>query len=131
MKSMINIKTKFNIIDILKSLEANAKTHFDEYCEADKAYRVALKKKVKDTLRLLNNEEMLNDIFFNYGLKRPINNFDEYHKLIEIFRTAMKSGEKTVELGTNEANCIFNDDWDWNHEAKSINTSYLSAQLRR
>lgn len=123
--SAMDITSKYDVLDIINALRENRDIHQKDYAKALVVYKSDLKRKLEAHLQYFESGELPPQFSANFGLDLPQCEVDRYNKMIKIF-SLMKV--ETIELGMEEANKIFNDEWDWVSNAKFINSTYLSSR---
>lgn len=121
---MNSVRTQYRKDDIVNILKQNLANHKVEYVEAVKQYDIERIKRaaaVYDDLLAKKNPE----IAFNFGLRPPENIASQYESLINVISM---SSDEFISLNVNEANQIFNDEWDWALAAKTTNATYSNAR---
>lgn len=104
------------LIDIIEKNKAN---HIKEYGEAVKAYRAEAKKQ----LRELNKRLKKGDLKLGLYLITPVNQSEEYDKVIKMFKWEKRD---LIEISQAEFNEYFHDETDFARSAKMSNLSYLN-----
>lgn len=118
-----NVEAEYPIETILKSLEDFRDRHINDYLVAEKEYRRQFGERLHKALAAFENGEKVR-IPEGLGLEKPKNKSDEYHNLISVF-SQMRNN--SVKLSMQQANCIFNDEWDWIRVAKAVNSTYSAS----
>lgn len=127
------IKTKYTIGSIIEALKQNKEAHIEQYEAAKVEYEKQLLERAKKALKEVKKNRQP-EVKMNFGLIAPINKSEEYDKMINIFKQAQKAATKDVvdgeliTLDFEQADAIFNDNWDWVASAKLVNSSYMLSR---
>ena len=122
--SLNDIKSKYNVADIISKLESFLEAHKEDYKKAVEVYQKDMTSKLKELNKLAYKGEFGKiQIQQNLGLITPVNCESSYNKIITVFK-AMKETE--IELSFDDANHVFNDSWDFISTAKTTNSFYSS-----
>lgn len=119
----IKLESEYHVSDIISTLRKNKDAHVEDYKKAIKVYSMDLLGKIEEHIKLIESGEIPPYVNHNFGLSIPENNEVSYLKMIKVF--SMMQAE-TVTLSMEDANAIFNDEWDWLALSKTINASYSS-----
>lgn len=118
------VKTKYDKLKIMTSLTKFRDAHVEHYTKAVEAYFIELNKRVATYAEKVKYASVpLPPMSNNFGLTPPVNEFDSYDKMIKLFSL---STDCDIELTMEEANSVFNDEWDWIKTAKFINETYYN-----
>lgn len=140
-----NLNSDYLISEIVAALERNKEKHVTEYKTALVEYDRQRLSKAESWLYDLNNGTM-EPVPANFGLKQPKLMAKEYDRMIAIFKQTEKAVSKRVDLTAfgleadaevgkisldfDQADAIFNDNWDWVQDAKFINGTYAALSMR-
>ena len=129
MAQMINVfhdvKAKYQTDVFVKALMHYKEEHVKEYKLALDAYRLAIRKKIKELNKQFKNKfTNIQDFKLDWNLHPPVNVESAYDKLIVNFKNM---NSDAVEMDMTQANCILNNDWDWAHSAKISNSFYAGS----
>lgn len=123
-----NLESEYEIDKIIKALQTNRSNHVEEYNQAYVVYCEDLKKKVKETNRMIDRKEFdLVNVSQNFGLTKPVNCESQYDDLINVFNNMSDttSGGK-IKLSVAQADHVFNDNWEFKVSANLINSTYYA-----
>ena len=127
LSNMAGIRSKFSRVSIVAALEQFRDLHREEYKDALDVFREDV---VKELTKLRDKavHEIVTefDVPLNLGLKAPVDCEKEYNQLIKLFLAVT---QQEVELGFDEANRIFNNEWDWALAAYVSNNFYSSRKV--
>lgn len=124
--SIASISSKYNIQDIIQALEDHKTKHIEDYKKAVAVYQKDILENLKALTKKIRKEIPDGTKTFverNFSLTPPKNCEDGYQRVIDIFK---KSQEQNIELSMQDADKIFNDEWDWALSAKISNSFYSS-----
>jgi hypothetical protein len=127
MAQMINVfhdvKARYQTDVLIRALTHYKEEHVKEYKLALDAYRLAIRKKIKELNKQFKNKfTNIQDFKLEWNLYAPVNVESAYDKLIVNFKNM---NSDAVDLDMTQANCILNNDWDWAHAAKTSNSFYM------
>jgi hypothetical protein len=118
------IEAEYDVSTIKRTLASFRDAHIEQYYIAVKEFQtqyIAAARKVSDAISHTEFPEVKAD----FGLTRPILKDKEYDNMINVFSQIVTP---TIKLSMNDANSIFNDDWDFVKHAKFINSTYASSK---
>lgn len=116
----ISMTAKYKIADIIAALRDNRDAHTTDYEKALTVYKQDLADALKEATKKLEVGQ-LPLIHANFNLVTPKDETAMYNNTIRIFSMVQADD---VELEIDDANKIFNDEWDWAVSAKLLNSSY-------
>ena len=102
---------------LIEQLKANKANHIKEYEKAVIAYKEEALKQLNQQIKEVEQGSLIAKL----NLVTPINNADEYDKIIEMFEWEINDD---VELEQNEFNEFVLDEFDFARNAKFANTMY-------
>jgi hypothetical protein len=106
----------------LEKLEKNREKHFEEYEQAVKDYRIALKKEVERLLWKLNNEPgVVKPVLTT---RAPVSHLEDYDLAIRMLEY---SAEEKIELDSHMFNAYFFDEWNWRKNFEDTIASYTAG----
>lgn len=137
LSNMSGVEADFPVVEILESLRGFKGIHIQQYKDALEVYQKDIIGQTITTIKELNDIIVSdtpitdfnyhNTISYNFNkIKAPINCEKEYDKLINMFEYVQGD---TVKLNFNEANRIFNNDWEWVASAAATNLYYSSRKM--
>lgn len=112
---------------IIDALTQHRVEHIEEYAEAIEGYKQHM---LSELLKLVDETKAVDvegrpvkfpDFYHRLDARLPVDKEKEYDHMIKVFE-AIQTDE--VQLTYNEADCIFNDNWDWALDALLSNSSY-------
>jgi hypothetical protein len=126
----LNMTTKYQLSAIIAALEENKKKHVEEFPLAKKGYFDKLTE-LQVQLNLARNDNKLSEtrkiLSEMNALQPPVYYAGNYDKKIFVFK---QSSEDLIELDYEDANAIFNDEWDFN-SSKFLNSTYATSASSR
>lgn len=105
---------------LIKTIKSNKENHIIEYGEAVTAYKIEVHKQL-DKLRDKIDSGSLD---INFDLTKPINNEENYDKIVEMFEW---EENELVELGQDEFREYVQDETAFALQAKMSNTFYTAG----
>jgi len=118
----MDIEIKANVNELLDHLKANRKAHVADYKKAVRVYKADLRDAVTELGKKARSAAFL-DHSYSVSLRKPELKLVEYNKHIAMLEM---STEDTIVIGSDEFDCIVNDNWHWLQAAKLVNFSYSS-----
>jgi hypothetical protein len=118
MRHQGNRKIKVNKTELINKIKENKKNHIEEYNKAVIAYKEEALRQLNDLTQKVNN----GDLSIQLDLVSPVNNSDNYEKIIEMFEWEV---EKVVELEQQEFIEYVQDETQFALTAKMSNTTYF------
>ena len=109
---------KVNKADLINRIKANKAAHIEEYEKACISYKEEALKQLNDLITKVNE----GDVKIKLNLVSPVNNAENYDKIIEMFEWEV---EDFVELEQDEFNEYVQDETDSSRMAKSSNSVYF------
>lgn len=130
-----NLESEYLISEVVAALERNRDKHVAEYETALVEYN---KQRLSEAASWLNSisDGSTKHVPANFGLKQPKLMVTEYDRMIAIFKQTgkaaanMKKESASLSLDFDQADAIFNDNWDWVQDAKFINGTYAASAMR-
>lgn len=119
----LNIKANYKVEDIITALLKNKEEHIKDYKKAIQVYMSDLLNAFEVPLAKLEKGLVPDLIPHNFGLNQPRNEEKSYDNMIKLFQSMT---DNVVELDMDDANGIFNDEWDWAVSSKILNSTYSS-----
>jgi hypothetical protein len=122
----LNIKTTYSVPTLIAYLKTNKEEHIKEYAEAKEAYDKKKRELLSDLQDATHTKgpEGIKEAYNAYErLVSPVDAtkmYDEYIALIGA------SDSNSIELDSEDASAIINDQWEWAVSAKFTNSAYLS-----
>jgi hypothetical protein len=127
-QGLAGIESKFSKQEIVDTLHKFRYAHMEEYKDAIDVYREMVAKKLKEYAKLAKTADFIKfHVPVNLGLVTPVNLDKGYTQLINLF---LSSKDEEISLSFDEANKIFNNEWDWVHAASTSNQFYSSQKIR-
>jgi hypothetical protein len=127
-QGLSGIESKFSKQEIVDTLRKFRDAHMAEYADALDVYREMVAKKLKGYLKAAKSADFTKfDVPNNLGLITPVNIDKGYTSIINLF---LSSKDEEVSLSFDEANKIFNNEWDWIAAATTSNQFYSSQKSR-
>lgn len=140
--SSLNFKGKFPVKILIEALKKNKVLHEKEYAESIEVYykkmETALLNLHEVSFGLASSAREKKDLTYYNDLQialravsslvKPVDCKKLYDEYIKMFKDM---AEPNVELTVQEYNSIVNDEWDWAINAKTVNSTYLSAGASR
>ncbi len=108
--------------DLIAKIKENQANHVKAYEEAVVAYKTEALRQ----LELLTDKANKGSLSLSLNLITPVNNNDNYDKIIEMFQWEV---DEIVELGQAEFNEYVQDETAFALQAKMSNSAYLSKGL--
>lgn len=118
-----NRKIKVEKQKLIEKIKENKVKHFEEYNKAVIAY----KKEALEQLEKLTNKVNDGALDIKLNLITPVNNSDNYDKILEMFEWEV---EEFVELEQQEFLEYVQDETDFAVTAKMSNMAYVDSNLR-
>ncbi len=119
MRHFGNRTIKVRKADLISKIKANKELHIKAYQEAVIAYKEEALRQLAELTERANN----GDLNITLKLIAPIDNADDYDKVVEMFEWEV---DDIVELEQNEFNQYVQDETDFAIQAKASNSFYLS-----
>ena len=123
-QSMVSIKGKFKVADLLVALKKHAATHDEEYKSALVGYRQDVLARIKELYNLAKKQDFVK-WDQHVHLTTPVDCSSAYKDLIQVFSFMT---DTVIELDLGEANRLLNNSWDWASSA-SLTNSYYAAKV--
>jgi hypothetical protein len=120
----VNFKAKYSKDAILKSLASNLEAHRAEYVSALEVYTAKKTKLIREFVKAFKADPKTEAHAVN-NLRPPVNAASNYERVIKLFTAAE---DQTIELDSEEADAVFNDQWDFAVSAKLSNSIYSSSR---
>lgn len=120
-----NVEADYPIAEVIMALREHQENHINTYLVAWKEYKRQFGERLHAALADFEDGQKVK-IEAGLGLRVPENKTTEYQNLISVF-SEMKGDN--IRLTMQQANCIFNDEWEWIRYAKFVNTSYSDAAI--
>jgi len=118
MRHLGNRTIKVKKQELIKKIKENKEKHIEEYAKAVVAY----KEEALRQLNILIDKANTGNLKLNLKLVTPVNNSDNYDKIIEMFEWEV---EDEVQLSQSEFNEYVQDETDFAMTAKMSNSTYL------
>ena len=118
MRTTGNRTIKVKKSDLIEKIKENKLNHINAYNKAVVAYKAEALKQLKE----LNKEANNGKLNLSLNLISPINNSENYDKIIEMFNWEV---DDIVELEQREFIEYVQDETDFAIRAKSLNSTYL------
>jgi hypothetical protein len=109
-----------NVSNLIEHLIEYQADHKIEYAEAEAAYNSMLVSSAESVLKRLRAGDF-KDVVHNFGLKKPIDVYNEYADMIDTFNEIETD---TIEINVVQLNQIVNNNWDWLNAANQTNIAY-------
>jgi hypothetical protein len=138
---MAGIEAMYSRTGIIQTLKDFLADHKVSYSDAMSVYAEDVQVKVDDlNKRFRKLNKLVKDSFDtdaivkeaamlpnHFNLVRPVDCTKEYEKLIAVFE---RMSDDEIKLNIDEANHIFNNDWNWIQAANVSNTMYASRMKK-
>lgn len=121
--SGLKMTSEFKVVDIIEALKKFKEEHEIDLKKANDVYMIDLIIKYEENISMIEKKNIPEVILDNFGLTKPVDNIEMYSGLIKIYSLVQT---ENVTLDIEEANKIFNNNWDWVTWTKSINKFYTS-----
>ena len=118
MRHLSSRTIKVNKKDLIDKIKENKEIHIFEYNKAVIAYKQEALSQLKSLIENANN----GDLELNLKLITPVDNSENYDKVIEMFEWEVSD---EVELSQSEFNEYVQDETDFSITAKFSNSAYL------
>ena len=122
MRRLGNRTIRVKKAELIAKIRENQANHVKAYEEAVVAYKT----EALHQLQLLTEKANNGDLSLRLNLVTPVNNNDNYNKIVEMFEWEV---DEIVELEQNEFNEYVQDETDFAIHAKMSNSAYLSKGL--
>jgi len=124
MRTFGNRKIKVNKQQLIEKIEANKKAHIKAFKEAVVAYKKEALKQLSEQTKKARS----GNLELRLNLITPINNSENYDKIIDMFKWEV---EELVELEQKEFNEYVQDETDFAIAASFSNNIYTAKNLQR
>ncbi len=126
MSSVGDITADYSRAEVLEAMTTNRDAHVSDYGKARELYAKEKLKRARVYLRKLK-EDPFAVPRHEFDLVTPVDAKEAYDKIITAL--AKMQGD-SIKLSLDQANCVFNDDWDFARTAKMSISNYSVGAAR-